>query len=267
MAEEEIVHVSLGSRWTVVLGVCIVGAQSIFNAGANGDQSTMILGVLLILAAQAVQSVQVVAQEKFIRTFGTPDLLLVGLEGTFGSVMLGLLLIPMYYVKIEGYPIENAIDAWAQIKNSPAELPFPKAGWHLSVGNALVAAIIGNICSIAFFNVFGIKITTVMSGSHRMVLDSMRTCIIWGVSLAIGWEEFHFLQLVGFVVMLFGIAMYNEIIRIPVLFAYPAREVQLDASNTPLKDDAGDSPVLNSPLNTGPGKDGQPVETAATGGA
>merc|ERR1711907_303147 len=106
-------------------------------------------------------------------------------------------------VKIEGYPIENAPDAWAQIVNSPSCLPMARAGWHLPVGNALVVAIAGNICSIAFFNVFGIKITTVLSGSHRMILDSMRTCVVWAVSLILGWEHFHVLQLVGFVVMSF----------------------------------------------------------------
>merc|ERR1712054_687638 len=72
--------------WTVVLGVCIVGAQKILQGGSTaGSQSAMILGMILILVAQAVQSVQVVAQEKFIRRFGTPDLLLVGLEGVFGT--------------------------------------------------------------------------------------------------------------------------------------------------------------------------------------
>jgi len=185
------------------------------------------LGMGLILAAQAVQAVQVVAQEKFIRKFETPDLLLVGLEGVFGATLLGFLLIPMYFVKIEGYPIENAMDALVQIKNSPSELPTGHPSWHLPVGNALAVAIVGNICSIAFFNVFGIKITTVLSGSHRMVLDSMRTCIVWAVALFFGWEQFHILQLVGFVIMLFGTAMYNEFIRIPILFHYPARDATL----------------------------------------
>merc|ERR1712216_240812 len=135
----------------------------------------------------------------------------------------------MYYVNVEGYPIENVMDAWAQIKNSPSELPTGHANWHLPVGNALVVSIVGNICSIAFFNVFGIKITTVLSGSHRMILDSMRTALVWSVALILGWETFHILQLVGFMVMLVGIALYNEIVRLPILFTYPAREVQVDS--------------------------------------
>jgi len=158
----------------------------------------------------------------------------------------------MYFVNIEGYPVENAIDAWVQITNSPSELPTGHDDWHLPVGNALVVSIVGNIISIAFFNVIGIKITTMLSASHRMILDSMRTCVVWAVSLVFGWEQFSMLQLVGFVVMSLGIAMYNEIIRVPVLFAYPAREV--DVSNMHLKDqplndeEQQNSPALNPKL-------------------
>jgi len=174
------------------------------------------------------------------------------LEGIFGASFLGLLLVPMYFVNIEGYPIENAIDAWVQITNSPSELPTGHDDWHLPVGNALVVSIVGNIISIAFFNVIGIKITTMLSGSHRMILDSMRTCVVWAASLVLGWEQFSMLQLVGFVVMSLGIAMYNEIIRMPVLFAYPARDVDVSnmhLKNQPLNDEEQqNSPVLNSKL-------------------
>jgi len=219
----------------VVLGICIVGAESIIQESASGQNGGRILGMLLILAAQAVQSVQVVAQEKLIRKFGTPDLLLVGLEGVFGAVILGLLLIPMYFVNIDGFPIENALDAWVQIANSPSELPTGHPDWHLPVGNALAVSTAGNIVSIPFFNVFGIKLPPVISGSHRMVLDSLRTCVVWAVALILGWEQFHIMQLVGFTVMLVGTAMYNEFIRIPVLFNYPAHDV--DVITMPLKDE------------------------------
>lgn len=48
--------------------------------------------------------------------------------------------------------------------------------------------------SIAFFNFFGISVTKAMSASHRMVLDSLRTVAVLIVSIALGWEEFHYEQ-------------------------------------------------------------------------
>lgn len=221
-----------GFHWTgvalVVIGVIVVGAKSLLGGG-GASGSGVLLGVLLILLAQAVQAVQVVTQEKFIRKYDTPDLLLVGLEGIFGAIMLGILLLPMGYVQIEGYPIESVGDAFVQISNSPSDLPTGHENWRLPVGSALLVSIVGNIFSIAFFNVFGIKITTVMSGAHRMVLDSIRTCVIWIFSLLMAWEKWtpaSFLQLAGFAVMLFGIALYNEIIKFPSVFTYPENDVR-----------------------------------------
>jgi hypothetical protein len=45
-----------------------------------------------------------------------------------------------------------------------------------------------------------------------MVLDSIRTLVIWTVSLAIGWQIFHALQLLGFALLVIGMCIYNEII-------------------------------------------------------
>ena len=66
--------------------------------------------------------------------------------------------------------------------------------------------------SIAFFNFAGISVTKEMSATTRMVLDSVRTLVIWGVSLGIGWQVFHFLQLIGFFVLVVGMCIYNDLI-------------------------------------------------------
>ena len=58
----------------------------------------------------------------------------------------------------------------------------------------LIVPICGTIVSIAFFNFAGISVTKEISATTRMVLDSVRTMVIWGVSLLIGWQSFHWLQ-------------------------------------------------------------------------
>ena len=50
-----------------------------------------------------------------------------------------------------------------------------------------------------------------MSATHRMILDSLRTIVIWAVSLLVGWQSFNYLQLVGFFFLLTGTCVYNEI--------------------------------------------------------
>lgn len=44
-----------------------------------------------------------------------------------------------------------------------------------------------------------------------MVLDSVRTMVIWVVSLSIGWQQFQPLQLLGFALLLFGMMLYNDV--------------------------------------------------------
>ena len=54
--------------------------------------------------------------------------------------------------------------------------------------------------------------TKEMSATTRMVLDSVRTLVIWGVSLGVGWQEFHALQLLGFTILVVGMCVYNDLV-------------------------------------------------------
>ena len=65
--------------------------------------------------------------------------------------------------------------------------------------------------SIAFFNFAGVSVTKEMSATTRKVLESMRTLIIWMVSIAVGWQSFYMLQLLGFVILITGMCIYNDI--------------------------------------------------------
>ena len=59
-----------------------------------------------------------------------------------------------------------------------------------------------------------------MNASTRMVIDSLRTMVIWGFSLAVKWETFCWVEIIGFVVLLAGSMVYNQVIRVP-RFSYP----------------------------------------------
>ncbi|XP_055233583.1 solute carrier family 35 member F6 isoform X3 [Gorilla gorilla gorilla] len=125
------------------------------------------------------------------------------ITGLFGFVILSLLLVPMYYIpagSFSGNPrgtLEDALDAFCQVGRQPL----------------IAVALLGNISSIAFFNFAGISVTKELSATTRMVLDSLRTVVIWALSLALGWEAFHALQILGFLILLIGTALYNGLHR------------------------------------------------------
>ena len=108
-----------------------------------------------------------------------------------------------------GNKVENINDAVAQIGNS-----------HTTLLLLLLM-----MCSIAFFNYSGVSVTKAMSATTRMVLDSLRTVTIWGYSLAVGWETFQWLQIVGFVFLLAGSFIYNDVIVVPLLKKFGCMKV------------------------------------------
>ncbi|XP_029352579.1 solute carrier family 35 member F6 [Echeneis naucrates] len=206
----------LASQWIgiciTILGLVIVGLADFFN-GHNGDShklSDVITGDLLIIMAQIIVSVQMVLEEKFVYKHDVHPLRAVGTEGFFGFVVLSLLLIPMYFIHVgdfSGNPrqvLEDALDAFCQIGHKPL----------------IMLALLGNTVSIAFFNFAGISVTKEISATTRMVLDSLRTLVIWVVSLGLGWEHFQGLQVLGFLVLLLGTALYNGLHR-PLLAMIP----------------------------------------------
>lgn len=116
----------------------------------------------------------------------------------------------MYFIPVGNFAgnprqvLEDALDAFCQIGHKPL----------------ILLALLGNTVSIAFFNFAGISVTKEISATTRMVLDSLRTLVIWAVSLALGWEQFQGLQVLGFMVLLVGTALYNGLHR-PLLARIP----------------------------------------------
>uniref|UniRef100_A0A8D1G1C5 Solute carrier family 35 member F6 n=1 Tax=Sus scrofa TaxID=9823 RepID=A0A8D1G1C5_PIG len=196
------------SQWLGILatiaGLVVVGLADLLSKHDSQHKlSEVITGDLLIIMAQIIVSIQMVLEEKFVYKHNVHPLRAVGTEGLFGFVILSLLLVPMYYIpagSFSGNPrgtLEDVLDAFCQVGRQPL----------------IALALLGNISSIAFFNFAGISVTKELSATTRMVLDSLRTIVIWALSLALGWEAFHPLQILGFLILLTGTALYNGLHR------------------------------------------------------
>jgi len=179
-----------------------------YNSERNKSSSDILLGDILIVSSQVIVATQMVYEEKFVTKYNVPALQAVGWEGTFGFVTLSTLLIPMYFIPVgekfghnPRHVMEDAYDGLYQLAHNPL----------------LLMAFCGTAISIAFFNFAGISVTKEMSATTRMVLDSMRTVIIWAVSIAVGWQSFYALQLLGFVILLTGMCIYNDIVVAPAI--------------------------------------------------
>uniref|UniRef100_A0A182NSN4 MMS19 nucleotide excision repair protein n=1 Tax=Anopheles dirus TaxID=7168 RepID=A0A182NSN4_9DIPT len=161
----------------IMLGLVVVGMSDVIsndNAGSQYTRNNVITGDLLIILAQIITAVQMVYEEYYVTALNIPALQAVGWEGNNAHGVL-----------------EDLPDALAQMANN----------------YQLIIAISGMIVSIAFFNFAGISVTKEISATTRMVLDSVRTLVVWVVSLLLVWQKFHYLQLIGFAGLLFGLEM------------------------------------------------------------
>ncbi|KAI6242902.1 UAA transporter family protein [Aphelenchoides fujianensis] len=182
-----------GFKWLgmvlVMLGLVIVGLCDIYDSGPGSDVNAIITGNLLIIIAQIIVAIQMVTEQLFLERYDVPPLLAVGLEGLFGMIILSVLMIPMYWIRVPitfstdpEHRLENVIDAFKEIGQNPE----------------IALALMCTIVSIAFFNFAGVSVTKRLSATTRMVLDSVRTLVIWILSIPLFHEKFIPLQLLGF---------------------------------------------------------------------
>jgi len=119
-----------------------------------------------------------------------------GWEGVLGFPLLSVVLVVMYYIpgSSAGNHFENALDAFAQLGNS----------------SVLLVVAIGNVFSNALAYFFAIYIIKLDSATTKTVMNNLRAIVVWVVALAIHWETFQYLQLIGFVILIIGTIIYNE---------------------------------------------------------
>lgn len=200
----------VGYHWMgmflVLLGLIFVGLSGFFESrhgGGSAANKNPILGDAIIIAAQMVVAFQMVVEEKLMAKYKVPVLCAVGWEGVFGMCYMVCFSFLFTYVGGKD-PQENVYDALHMLSNS---LP-------------LCLVFLGTICSIAFFNFSGLTITKVMSATTRMVLDSVRTVVIWSVTILAPvpygkgtiakFNQYSWYQVVGFIILLTGTFVYNE---------------------------------------------------------
>jgi len=215
----------------VVVGVVGVGYAGVLsNAVSHPDDETdgnddsrpgggIMFGMAMVLAGQIFQAGQVVAEEFLMKDVDLPAMQIIGWEGAWGTLMMFALVYPALWLipgEDHGH-YEDGWDTWVQLTNS----------------RDLVCCFLIYLSSCALFNATGIAITGALSAVHRMMLDASRTTVIWtfglivhiynpGALYAEAWTVYSPLQLLGFLVLVAGQAIYGQVIIVPGL-KYPVQ--------------------------------------------
>ena len=74
--------------------------------------------------------------------------------------------------------------------------------------------VLGLSASLVPGTLAGIYITVNLSAVNRLVINTGRPIIVWIVSLAFQWQEFKILQLIGFLIMIFGVFAFGNVLNL-----------------------------------------------------
>lgn len=221
-----------------MFGLVLVGLSSVFRDNHQGSsQGQVVLGIVLILAGQSVSATQMIVEELFLKKRNFHPLQVVGMEGLFGVIFMSVIVLPvLYYIpgNQNHHSYENSLDALLMMKND---------------AKLLIMSIL-YICSISFYNFFGLSVTKSLTAVHRTLVDACRTIVVWVVDLFIyyvfdksfgeAWDSrYGIFQVDGFLFLLLGTALYNELLIIPPLMPKPDPPQQGQASDEPEDDSPG----------------------------
>ncbi|TGZ79170.1 integral membrane protein [Ascodesmis nigricans] len=233
------------SMFLVVLGVAIVGMAGVFFpdpppherlkstelaiAGMKGlsPVASTIIGVCLIAFAQIFTATQFVVEEWILEKYGLEPLKVVGWEGIFGFsiTLLGMIILHILVGSTEAgrYGYFDAVEGWRQFTQYRV----------VAISSVLI------MISIGGFNFFGLSVTRSISATARSIIDTCRTLFIWIVSLALHWESFKWLQIIGFALLVYGTFVFNQIIASPFVYCQGER-LKRRAAGIPQEDGARD---------------------------
>jgi len=200
----------------VVLGISIVGLSNALMSSSSSvvtaSSSDTLFGMAMVLLAQFFSGGQVVAEEKLLKGLNVPRLQLVGYEGIWGIFVMLPVFMVMYCIPgADGGSYENLYDTYLKLQYS-AEL-------RKAVALYVVSCMSYNLCAVC--------VTGALSAVHRTMFMALRTLIVWVVDLSVHyyvdpsiswgeqWSPYSYMELVGFVVLVAGQAIYAGIIQLP----------------------------------------------------
>ncbi len=201
----------------VIIGLLIVGLNAIFNNTGNSSEHPL-AGIILVVTGQIFAASMFITEEKLLKKFNCHPLKVVGSEGCWGVCIYYIVLFIFYQLRCENWP-KNLKDGIC-IENLNGELRFedaPFAILQILCDYKLDCILLLYISSIAVFNLSGLLVTKYASSTSRTVVDTLRTILVWIFFLTMPLsikETFSWLQLVGFIILIIGSVIYNEIVEI-----------------------------------------------------
>lgn len=193
----------------IFTGIAMVAATVLLYKKSKSDDGSPVLGISLMVASILIQGVQFIVEEKLLGDYYLSPMYAVGWEGITGTILCCIVL-----------PILQFIPCTAEICNNGKVENSKVAFEQIGASGKLAIFLILNVFLVGAMNGLGMAVTKYASAANRVTLQQSKTVIVWVFFLIYkggGHEKFYVLQLGGFLVLLCGVILYNEIVSIPIL--------------------------------------------------
>lgn len=210
-------------------GLLLVQTSHILNQPSSSDDP--IMGGVILIISQIIAAAVLVVEEYLLRSIDVEPLRAIGVEGMCGFVYT-LILLPILYL----IPCSNSVlCSDGKVEDSVLAIE------QLFSDGKLMMLWLGFMFTIALLYWTGIYTTKYASALARSTYETSRSIIVWMFSIIVGWEIFTFLQLAGFMVMTFGLLLFNEIVVFPYFGFREAVEKHRQEKNKEECEDSGSS--------------------------
>lgn len=201
-------------HWTglalIFTGIGLVALSVFINKKSGGDErNNPALGISMLIGSILVQGCQYIVEEKLLGAYYLSPMKVVGWEGIHGTILYSIVLIILQYI-----PCDSEICSNGVVEDT--RLALRQVGSSVE----LLIYVLLNIVLVGAMNGLGMVVTKYASSANRVTLSQSKTLIVWIFFLLApvrGRETFVWLQLVGFIVVIGGVILYNEIIELPIL--------------------------------------------------
>jgi len=200
------------------LAMSLVACTSFFpgasvEVDAEGNNRDPRIGILFVLLSCLVQGSQYVFEEKVMTIDNAPPLVVVGMEGLWGTILMPLIVFPWAYVlpgSDVGGCVENFYDAYVQMCNSTS---------------VQIVLLIFTV-TVCLYNIFCIYVTYLLNSIWHAILDNFRPVSVWSTDLLLyyvftrgafgeSWTMYSWIEFAGMILLFIGTAVYNGTLVVP----------------------------------------------------
>ena len=196
------------SMTVIFIGVTLVGVAALTEEQRD-DTKTSVLGIIVMIVAQFFSACLFIVEEKILGSYYLDPLMVVGLEGFWGLLLCCILLPIFQQIECTG-----ELCPYGRLEDTMRAFRDFNANKNLIILSLLICI------AIALFKSFGVSVTKNASSANRSTVDTSRTVLIWIFFMFVPvyneyFETFKILQLFGFLMLVCGTLVFNEIVVLP----------------------------------------------------